>query len=48
VTPAGKGDDSNRLITDLTRGMPKCDEENNNDARVCKDDDFVESVVQPN
>ena len=45
VTPAGKGDDSNRLITDLTRGMSKCDEEDNNDVRVCEDDDCVELVV---
>ena len=45
VTPAGNGDHSNRLITDLTRGMPKCDEEDDNDARVCDDDEFLESVV---
>ena len=45
VTPAGKGDDSNRLVTDITRGMPKCEEEDDNDEGVCKDDDFVEVVV---
>ncbi len=45
VTPAGKGDDPNRLITDITRGMPKCDEEDDDDAHVCEDDDFVELVV---
>ena len=45
ITPAGKGDDSNGVITDLTRGMPRCDKEDDNDARVCEDDDFVEAVV---
>ena len=45
VNPAGNGEDSNRLITDLMRGMPKCDEEDDNDARVCEDDDFIESIV---
>ena len=45
VTPAGKGDDSNGLVTDITRGMPKCDEEDDNDEGACEDDDFVEAVV---
>ncbi len=41
----GKGDDSNGLVTDTTRGMPKCDEEDDNDEGVFEDDDFVEEVV---
>ena len=45
MTPAGKGCDSSGLVTDLTRGMPKCYKEDNNDEDVCKDDDFVEAVV---
>ena len=31
VTPAGNGDDSIGLVMDKTRGMPKCDEEDDND-----------------
>ncbi len=34
---AGKGNDSNGLVTDTTRGMPKCDEEDDNDEGVFKD-----------
>ena len=35
---AGKGDDSNGLVTDTTRGMPKCDED--------EDDDNDESMFE--
>jgi hypothetical protein len=45
VTPAGKGDDSNGLVTDVMRGMPKCDKEDDNNEGVYEDDDFVEMVV---
>ncbi len=45
VTPAGNGDDSIGLVTDKMRGMPKCDEEDDNDEDVGKDEDFVEEVV---
>ncbi len=45
VTPAGKGDNSNGLVADITRGIPKCDEEDDNDEGVWDDDDFVEAVV---
>ena len=45
VTPAGNGDDSIGLVTDNTRGMPKRDEEDDNDEDVDKDEDFVEAVV---
>ena len=44
-TLAAKRDDSNGLVTDTTRGMPKCDEEDDNDEGVFEDDDFVEEVV---
>jgi hypothetical protein len=45
VTPAGKGDNSNRLVADITRGIPKCDEGDVNDEGGWDVDDFVEAVV---
>ena len=45
MTPAGNGDDSIGLVTDKTRGMPKCDKEDDNDEYVGEDEDFVELVV---
>jgi hypothetical protein len=44
VTP-GNGDDSIGLVTDKTRGMPKCDEEYDNDEYVGEDEDFFEEVL---
>jgi hypothetical protein len=45
VTPAEKGDDSIRLVADNTRGMPKCDKEDDNDEEIGEDEDFVKAVV---
>ncbi len=42
VTPAVKGDDSIRLVMDNTRGMPKCDEEDDNDEEVGEDEEFCQ------
>jgi hypothetical protein len=44
-TLAGKGDDTNSLVTDTTMGMPKCDEDDDNEEGVFEDDDFVEEDI---
>jgi hypothetical protein len=45
VSPAVKGGNSIGLSLDNTRGMLRCDKEDDNDEEVGEDEDFVKAVV---